>query len=536
MAHFLPSVPHPNTPYSERVTWQALATLDDKWRVFHHRAWQSLRRGRQGDGEADFILVHPANGILVLEVKGGEVVGVDEEGWYTKPHGRQDIERIKNPYEQAIESKYTLLDRLRDLRLNSLPPVGHVVVFPTGDVNADIGLYGGRDITITESDLLRMPDAIQRAVSHWGQRADTTPEDVKRIIELLAPVTEIRTRLRAKVGATEADLLSLTEGQIISIDGLRRHRRLLITGGPGTGKTVIGAHRARVLSEQGLRVLMTCYNQPLAERLSEELAGTAASALTFHALCLKQARLTGRPIPDNPTPDWWQLEAADALVSAAEETDLRFDAIIIDEGQDFAPNWFAALELLLSSPSDGFLVVLADSEQAVYRQDWEVIPGLVEYVLDVNCRSSLQIVKRVAAVFGSELSGLGTEGPPPSFLLAGDTEETFSIVQQAVAQLLDDEYLPPQSITVLCPTRALVDRFRGSAAGSAIFGAPGEAGVGVETIHRFKGLESETVILCIAGLDLSTSAGRMLAYVGLSRARSYLLVVGTKADKRALNW
>ena len=536
VAHFTPLTPEPGTPQSERDTWRALTGLDDKWRVFHHRSWQSLRRGRQGDGEADFILVHPAKGIIVLEVKGGELIGTDSEGWYTKPHGSSGIERIKNPYDQAVATKYTLLDRLRELRLSSVPDIGHAVVFPSADIRADIGLYGGAGITITETDLLTMPAAIQRVVDHWGLRAAMTPEDMKAILNLLAPVTMIRTRLRARIGQTEADLLSLTDQQIVAVEGLRRSRRVLITGGPGTGKTVIGAHRAKTLSEQGLRVLLTCYNQPLAEHLATEVQGTSISAMTFHSLCVQQARLSGRPIPPDPTPDWWSIEAADVLVAASEETGIEFDAIVIDEAQDFASNWFTALELLLSSADDGFLIVLADSEQSIYRPDWEPLSGLMDYVLDVNCRSSMPIVKRVAAVFESPLSNLGTQGPDPAFLPAADADETFSKGQQAIARLVDDEYLDPTSITVLCARRALVDRFRGSTAGSAVFGSPGEGGVVVETIQRFKGLESETIVLCLDGLDLGARMDRCLAYVGLSRARSYLLVIGAKEAKRALNW
>lgn len=57
-------------PASERIVLEALSRLPDEWHVFHSVRWQSLRNGRQGDGEADFVLVHRQRGILVLEVKG----------------------------------------------------------------------------------------------------------------------------------------------------------------------------------------------------------------------------------------------------------------------------------------------------------------------------------------------------------------------------------------------------------------------------------------------------------------------------------
>ena len=45
---------------SERRVLAQLRRLDDSWLVFHNIKWQALRRGRQGDGETDFALFHPA--------------------------------------------------------------------------------------------------------------------------------------------------------------------------------------------------------------------------------------------------------------------------------------------------------------------------------------------------------------------------------------------------------------------------------------------------------------------------------------------
>jgi superfamily I DNA/RNA helicase len=412
----------------------------------------------------------------------------------------------------------------------------HAVVFPSGDIKADVGLYGGSGTTITESDLVDMPSAIARVVSHWGERAQMTPNDMKAITDLLAPTMIIRSRLRAKVGRTEAELLKLTQQQLVAVDGLRRSRRVLVTGGPGTGKTIIGVHRARTLADQGLEVLLTCYNQPLAERLATEVAGTTITTRTFHSLCQQQAHSASLGVPSDPSPDWWSTEAADLLIAATDKTGLKFDALVIDEGQDFSPNWFAALELLLSNQEDGFVLLLVDGEQSIYRQDWENIPKLNEYLLDVNCRSSLPIVRKVARVFESQQSNLGTSGPDPVYLTANNAEDTFATVQQAVARLVDEELIEATSVTVLCARRALLERLRGSSVGSAVFSSPGKTGVAVETIHRFKGLESEVVLLCLDGVDLLTHFGRCLAYVGMSRARSLLVVVGSKEAQRSLNW
>jgi ATP-dependent exoDNAse (exonuclease V) alpha subunit len=58
--------------------------------------------------------------------------------------------------------------------------------------------------------------------------------------------------------------------------------------------------------------------------------------------------------------------------------------------------------------------------------------------------------------------------------------------------------------------------------------------VPVETIQRFKGLEADVVILVIP--ELEDDADRVLAYVGMSRARVLLIVVGTSPVRAALSW
>ncbi len=48
--------------------------LSADWTIFHNIPWQTrdVRYGAK-DGETDFVLAHPDYGILMLEVKGGQV-------------------------------------------------------------------------------------------------------------------------------------------------------------------------------------------------------------------------------------------------------------------------------------------------------------------------------------------------------------------------------------------------------------------------------------------------------------------------------
>ena len=82
MATLIPRIIPETSPKSERRVHRALGDLSQDWTALHSVKWQSRRNGRPGDGEADFVLIHPRRGILVLEVKGGEV-SVEAGTWYT---------------------------------------------------------------------------------------------------------------------------------------------------------------------------------------------------------------------------------------------------------------------------------------------------------------------------------------------------------------------------------------------------------------------------------------------------------------------
>ena len=82
MARMFPSRFPDGAPGSERKVYNALSKLDGDWTVFHSVAWQGMRGNRQGDGEADFVVAHPAKGLFIIEVKGGNIT-LENGQWST---------------------------------------------------------------------------------------------------------------------------------------------------------------------------------------------------------------------------------------------------------------------------------------------------------------------------------------------------------------------------------------------------------------------------------------------------------------------
>src|SRR5436309_15730146 len=96
MAIFHPPSPPSRSNPAELKVRSAFSALDDQWHVCHQIWWQGPRRGLQADGQADFVLIHPAHGLIVLEVKSGEL-GLASGSWFTI--GRDRVKRnIDDPF------------------------------------------------------------------------------------------------------------------------------------------------------------------------------------------------------------------------------------------------------------------------------------------------------------------------------------------------------------------------------------------------------------------------------------------------------
>jgi hypothetical protein len=137
-------------------------------------------------------------------------------------------------------------------------------------------------------------------------------------------------------------------------------------------------------------------------------------------------------------------------------------------------------------------------------------------------------------VFGSEIPTLGASGPDPSFLTAKNPEQTDARLQSLLVEYLVKGRLRPDQVVVLSTSRQEIDRLRGREFSGFGLVAPDEDGVVTETVHRFKGLEADAVILLLPSLE--GVQDRALAYIGMSRARAQLAVLGPPEVRAALTW
>lgn len=532
MAQMYPPRIAEGTPRSERDVFERLAQLDDDYVVFHSVPWQGKRHGKQGDGEADFVVAHPNRGVLVLEVKGG-TIHVENGQWISESRNGER-HKIRDPFEQASDSKFRLRDYLGEHipRLGNPLRIGHGVVFPAVEITGDLAPSAPRQIILDRYDMRSMDSSIERLMRHWEKPTRLDDQQFSALRKALAPTHKIRVTQKHRIEEVVDKLIELTDQQVSVLRLLKRQRSALITGGAGTGKTVLAVEKAKQLADEGFSVLLLCFNAPLGEQLAAQFNDVEnVTATNFHKFAQNLVNKAGVG-PEKWPDDYWDSVLAELLPTAAEQLGVSFDAVIVDEGQDFRANWWTSLELLLADPENGILYVFADDHQDLYRTGWEAPFEAESFALDVNCRNTVEIAERVNAVFDRDEPSLGIKGQTPGFMPAQGKKAAQTLAN--FVGMLVREGTPPETIAILAQKKPMVEALRGQEVEGVKFVAPGKPGVVVETIHRFKGLEADAVGVWLE--DLDDVDDRILAYVGMSRARALLLVVGPEELKAKLDW
>jgi hypothetical protein len=154
-------------------------------------------------------------------------------------------------------------------------------------------------------------------------------------------------------------------------------------------------------------------------------------------------------------------------------------------------------------------------------------------MLDVNCRNTNQITERVNATIGLDSEALGADGPNPRWHHSNSAEEAVGIVLSRCQELIKSEGVRPDQLAVLATERWLIDQLRQRTVAGHPLVPSDETSITAETVHRFKGLEAEVVLLLAPRVIDNFDR---LAYVGMSRAKAVLEVVGPTSAAEALGW
>ena len=377
-------------------------------------------------------------------------------------------------------------------------------------------------------------------------RPDLPPlgkDGVEQVVDALAVRRTLTLSTPTIASEVRTKLATLTDEQFDILRTLGQVPRVQITGGPGTGKTVLAIEAARRLAAQGLDTLLLCFNAPLGGFLTKATAGTEGLTAThFHAFCRRMATEAGlgAQLHAAENNDGYRHVFPELLLEASESLNRTFDALVVDEAQDFTETWWAALEGCLKEGSKAPLYLFEDELQALdERHSAERPSGLVGPLpLTKDCRNTDEIHAFLAACPGgpADLRPSGvSSGILPRITWIEDEGKLPRQVSATVARLIHDWNVPASEIVVLTPRApgksALGKLDRLGPARASWRERESDQHVLIDTIHRFKGLEATAVVLAEVTADIRPDLETCLR-VGCSRPTVHLDVLASSEIRR----
>lgn len=514
------------------------------WDIVHSRWYVHDAPRRHIEGEGDLVVIIPNLGFVVIEVKGAAKFKVDQGVWYRwDPDVNCWVRYDKPPWHQAAQTMHYFRQRFKTkLRLARFGSA-FAVAFPNADASFTFDAVAGEvNHDLADEDYLNYT-IDGRALDHIGEeleqfldsQAHQSRCDTSGMLPTLIPTgTGLQPYIRGLVQQAESCRVRLTDEQCAAVSGVLENPRVVIQGGPGTGKSVVALDIARRQAKQGQRCLLLCFNRMLMEDLRYQLRDVSVEVNTVHAFaiqCVKShaAEIQAPSEQSFASDDQWLTYCTTEGLGRVLDSGLLVDRdlIIVDEYQDLSDHQSAVVRSL---PAKRF-VVLCDPYQNLFGEAGagEVnLEGFCRYSLRHNIRNSRELalcIRELGPVASRrerfEVSPVVHRWPSLVRCDAGATArdsvstaltewKSWGIARSRTAILAASNATVNYSIGILNdlgqPTVRDIDNWRRA------------RGVLVSTIRAFKGLDADAVALLspppIGAPEFEVSD----AYVAVSRA------------------
>lgn len=348
----------------------------------------------------DFVVLHPRRGLLILETKDWHIDTIrhaTKQAWDILAEGRPKT--VINPLAQARHCAIQVVNALeRDPQLVQETghyqgklafPWGHGVVFTriTRKQFDDAGLGNAIEphYVICQDEMLESVDteAFQQRLwqmfAHSFGGAISLPQ-LDRVRWIMFPQVRVPTQGSLFDDSdAEAELPSIMRVMDLQQEQLARslgdgHR--VIHGVAGSGKTMILGYRAEYLAKASTAtskpILILCFNEPLGVKLHSVMdakgLGRVVHVRHFHKWCRQQLVSFNQALPAQG-PQMFD-EMVDNVIRGVERKQIpsgQYQAVLIDEGHDFAPEWIKLITQMVD-PNTNSLLLLYDDAQSIYER------------------------------------------------------------------------------------------------------------------------------------------------------------------------
>ncbi len=611
------------SPGRDQLSHLRTALTDGEWTVFKFfdallpEEWEIYIQPHLNGLRPDFVLLHPKVGIAVFEVKDWDLSALryhvrsredkPPELIATDSNGKTFSLQYENPIERAHRYKNEIYDlycpRLK--QRTGLSAITAGVIFTCAQKQAAYELlrpcyeYRKMNDAPRYHPICGMDDLESEAI------AAVFPESQRRYSSQMSDVLakDLRNWLvEPDFAATQRRPLELDVNQrrYVTTRTQSGYRRL--KGPAGSGKSMVLAARASQLLAESKTVLVITYNITLLHYLRDVAVrwphgnGNTRRDITwlnFHSWCKRvceetdhheeyrhlwsaffesEQELFDADVRDSPSLAHLLAEDIPALVSSIIDRDngplvAKYDAILVDEGQDLLPNWWNVLRKVCKP--NGEMLLVADATQDIYgtARSWTDeamtgagFPGGQWATFSVSYRLPPQVAdaaRRFASTFlPRDLIDL-PQDPQGELVLfpcmmrwIQTSEEKAPLVcAEAILEmppLADPDILVIPDITFLAPSQKVglevvtqlgnygvktVHTFSNEKRESRRlkFGFfMGDARVKATTLHSFKGWETRGLVVYTG--HRFTPKALALAYTGLTRIKrhtehSYITIV-----------
>jgi len=528
----------------EFVVYQALRSLPDDYVVFYSKRIMGNAFSK-AETEIDFLISNQKDIVICLEVKGG-LISYDgvRDSWSQNGKPME-----KSPDRQATAAAHSLIRALSHELKNV--NTGWALCFPQCTLSSPFGATGLPISRIfDENRLLRITDelhAFEYELRATFGKKGMTPFECQKFISHLTRSIGFVQILGVRIAREANQLLQVTQEQCEVLADLEVNPRMVVHGSAGTGKSILAQEFSKRLAMNGLSVLLLFYNKGIASKVrrafEKESGVSVATFLSFAKRLVEENDPAWWDNQNKKDDDFWHLTLPAKLLDIPKDKTPTYDAIIIDEGQDFKPEWLEYLQTLLKPGGNTRFCVFLDEHQDIFGH-WKSFPSRIppaRKVLTKNCRNTKSIVSFISDAYPTPMVSFekSPDGTPVVIRTSrNDTEEQTQLVRD-IKHLVNGENVLPGSIVILLNSTKDESSLSNtkSIAGFALestYGRydPKSRCVYYSTIEIFKGLESDVVMLLL-GNDLEDSEIPNIFYVQGSRAKHALYIYRRDALKDA---